>query len=116
MPTRVFFLPNFSVGMEPMSEPSTVPHSAMLIARPWMKSLSPQIDWMDFSAPEMTTVSKPKSNPPRAAVTELRSRMEWLRDGFIPPYAPISPTGGSEIPPLAAGISANGFTGKAWKY
>ena len=51
-----------------MSDPSTVPHNAALMASPCNAGLSPHSAWIVFSAPEITTVSKPNRNPPSAAM------------------------------------------------
>src|SRR5208282_4146933 len=40
------------------------------MATPCRLLLNPQSDWMVFSTPEMTTVSKPKRNPASAEVTD----------------------------------------------
>lgn len=51
--------PKWSVGQQPNSAPSIVPHNAMLIARPRVAAFRPQSDWIACSAPEITTVIGP---------------------------------------------------------
>src|SRR6185503_7480862 len=67
--------PNLSAGQAPASAPITVPYSADPMTMPCSPGLSPQSDWIVCSAPEITTVSKPKRNPARADVRDqIRSR------------------------------------------
>jgi hypothetical protein len=58
--TSVFFRPNLAVGIPPNIAPTTVPHNAILIARPWTNPF-PNCHrfWKVSSAPDMTMVSKP---------------------------------------------------------
>lgn len=80
--SKVRLRPNRSVGSWPIIDPSTVPQSAELIARPCSKSERFQSDWMVFSAPEITTVSKPNRNPAKAEVNDQRkSRFEAFTEG-----------------------------------
>src|ERR1022692_4124762 len=44
-----------------------------------MDALSPQSGWMGCSAPEMTTVSKPKRNPASADVTDQRRMRRFIQ-------------------------------------
>src|SRR5205823_3199309 len=76
--SSVFFLPNRSVGQPPPIEPNTVPHKAAPMASPCMASLSPQSDWIVFSAPEMTTVSKPNRKPASAATRDQSTRRAFM--------------------------------------
>src|SRR5271165_4170036 len=48
------------------------------MAMPCMPGLSPQSVWMVFSAPEMTTVSKPKRNPASADVSDQRKTRAFI--------------------------------------
>ena len=90
MQSRVFFRPKRSVGQLPMSDPSTVPQSAAPIASPCIAGLSPQSDWIVFSAPEMTTVSKPKRKPASADTTDQRISFELaaVMDSNLPQRRP----------------------------
>ena len=62
--------PKRSAGQEPMSEPSTVPYRAAPIATPCTAALRFHNRWIVCSAPEMTTVSKPKRKPASADVRD----------------------------------------------
>ena len=73
--TRVFFRPNLAVGKPPRNEPRTVPQRAALSAQPCIEPLKGQMFWICFSAPEITTVSKPKRNPASAAVIDHRNSL-----------------------------------------
>jgi hypothetical protein len=54
-----------------MKAPMIVPIKAMAMVKPWLKSDRPYTVWMDFSAPDITAVSNPKSNPPRDATKAM---------------------------------------------
>ena len=75
---RVLRLPHRAVGNPPNSAPSTVPHKAALKAHPCIEPLSDQRFWMGFSAPEITTVSKPNKKPARADVRAQKRRRDRL--------------------------------------
>ena len=79
--SSVCFRPNRSVGQPPRSEPTSVPQRAAPVARPCSSGLSSQSDWIVFSAPEMTTVSKPNRNPASADTTD-QSRMREGMERF----------------------------------
>lgn len=51
MQSSVRLRPYVSVGQPPISEPSTVPHSAALIVQPCMAALNPQSSWIVPSVP-----------------------------------------------------------------
>ena len=70
MPINVFLRPYLDVGYAPSNAPITVPHSAALKAQPCMLPLRDHRFCICFSAPEMTTVSKPNRKPARAAVMD----------------------------------------------
>ena len=66
---KVFLRPNLSHGTPPDKAPKTVPHRAMdIIKIPWNQSPVFQSFWIDWSAPEITMVSKPNKNPANATV------------------------------------------------
>src|SRR5689334_24576521 len=48
------------------------PYTTLFRSRPCRSGLSCQSAWIVFSAPEMTTVSKPNRNPARADTTDQR--------------------------------------------
>src|SRR6185436_11834573 len=64
------FRPYFSAGQPPNSAPSKVPINADEIVKPCQKDERLKRDWIDFSTPEITAVSNPKRNPPRATITD----------------------------------------------
>src|SRR5580698_3607004 len=77
--SRVALRPNRSAGQPPSREPITVPYSAEAMATPCSSGLSPQSAWMVFSAPEITTVSKPKRNPASAEVSDQKKMRPFIR-------------------------------------
>src|SRR5579863_2241240 len=48
------------------------------MAMPCSPGLSPQSVWMVFSAPEITTVSKPKRNPASAEVSDQKKMRAFI--------------------------------------
>jgi hypothetical protein len=68
---KIFFRPKCSAGHPLVSEPITVPESAMLMASPCKVLSNAQSDWMICSAQEITSVSNPNRNPAREATTAL---------------------------------------------
>src|SRR5579863_4747902 len=48
------------------------------MAMPCSPGLNPQSDWMVFSAPEITTVSKPKRNPASADVSDQKKMRAFI--------------------------------------
>src|ERR1700688_4506702 len=48
------------------------------MAMPWRPGLRPQRVWIVFSAPEMTTVSKPKRNPASADVSDQKNMRPFI--------------------------------------
>src|ERR1017187_1349348 len=54
------------------------------MAIPWMPALSPQSAWIFCSAPEMTTVSKPKRNPASAEGSDKKKMRPFNRSGCWP--------------------------------
>lgn len=67
---NVFFRPSRSVGIPPSMAPTTVPISAIETVRPCSKAVRFQICWIFCSAPEITAVSRPNKNPPKAMMTD----------------------------------------------
>ncbi|PLB18706.1 MAG: hypothetical protein TRG1_2378 [Flavobacteriaceae bacterium FS1-H7996/R] len=68
---KVFLRPILLVGIPPKKAPTTVPQSAMPITTtPWNISEEPHNSCSFFSAPEITTVSKPNRKPASAAVMD----------------------------------------------
>lgn len=47
---------------------------------PWRAGLRPQSDWIVFSAPEITTVSKPKRNPASAETIDQTTTEPVMRE------------------------------------
>ena len=75
--TRVLFLPNLSFGIAPKIAPITVPHSAIdTTTNPWNKSEEFQSDCKVFSAPDITSVSKPNKKPARAEIIDHWKSLE----------------------------------------
>ena len=50
---------------------------------PCRPGLKPQSDWIFCSAPEMTTVSKPKRNPARAEVMDQKKMRAFMADTLL---------------------------------
>src|ERR1700690_3009635 len=48
------------------------------MAMPWSSGLSPHSAWIVFSAPEITTVSKPKRNPASAEVRDQKKMRAFI--------------------------------------
>ena len=68
---KVFFLPILLAGIPPNIAPNTVPHKAIPITTvPWKASDEFQSSCNFLSAPEITTVSKPKRNPAKEAIKD----------------------------------------------
>ena len=67
-------LPQASEGRPAAIEPTTVPINAEATVNPSQKSLSSKTFLSWSVVPWMTIVSKPKSRPPRAAMSTLPRR------------------------------------------
>ena len=80
--------PQRSIGQPPNTAPTTVPHSALEIARPCSAGLMFHTRCTACSAPEITAVSKPNRNPASAATSAQVAAL--LIDRFLAvPAAPI---------------------------
>src|SRR5579862_3369112 len=53
------------------------------MAIPCRLSLSPQSDWIVFSAPEITTVSKPNRNPASAEVSDQKKMRPFIGEAQV---------------------------------
>ena len=73
MITRVFLLPSRSEGMLPINDPPIVPIRAMETVSPCSMGLRFQYNWIACSAPEITAVSNPNRNPPKATTRLQRN-------------------------------------------
>src|SRR5688572_10176855 len=67
---NVFLRPSLSEGIPPSIAPATVPINAMETVRPCSKTSSRHSSCIFCSAPEITAVSNPKRNPPKAITTD----------------------------------------------
>src|SRR5205085_3935408 len=73
---NTFLRPYFWVGSPPKMAPTTVPHKAIdIIKKPWNQGEVCHNSFIGRLAPEMTTVSKPKIKPARAAISEIPNRL-----------------------------------------
>ena len=68
---RTFRRPHQSDGRPTMNDPNIVPIRAIDTVKPHRLSLKSQRLTSDFSVPEITPVSKPNRNEPKAATTVL---------------------------------------------
>lgn len=76
---RVFLRPSLSVGMPPKMAPITVPQSAeAMTTKPWKSSPFGHKACKERSAPEITTVSKPKRKPASATVIDQKKILRWF--------------------------------------
>src|ERR1043165_1491915 len=76
--------PKRSAGQPPPNAPTTVPYSAAASATPCTPALRGQMPWIACSAPEITTVSKPKRNPASAEVTDQTTSRPVILTGAAP--------------------------------
>src|SRR5215472_17230767 len=66
--------PYRSLGGPAPSDPKTVPHNALETVTPSIAGDSENVSLSAFVVPAMTAVSNPKSSPPNAPTSALRSR------------------------------------------
>lgn len=85
MMRRLSRRPKRSAGIPANMAPRMVPISAVATVRPREKGESRKTSARACVAPEMTTVSKPNSRPPRAATTVLRRRqaLSFIGSEFV---------------------------------
>jgi hypothetical protein len=67
----IFLRPNLSVGFPTNKAPTMVPINALATVKPKPPSLSSNRSFSFSVVPEITAVSKPNRNPPRAATREI---------------------------------------------
>ena len=60
----------------------TVPYSADAMTTPWTAGLKFQRVWISFSAPEMTTVSKPNRKPASDEVIDHKTMREPIMSAY----------------------------------
>src|SRR5882762_3146103 len=73
MTCKTFLRPYFLAGAPAIMEPRIVPSKLEATVNPCQKELRDQILSRIFSAPEITTVSKPNKKPPKAAIRAIRT-------------------------------------------
>src|SRR6266496_1800521 len=81
MPRKLSRRPYLSPGMPASIDPTTVPHSAAETVNPFSHGERLYAAVSPLVVPEMTTVSNPNSNPPKAATIVLFARYPFNFNG-----------------------------------
>ena len=82
----VFFLPILSQGIDPKTDPKTVPQRAIdIINTPWNIGDVFQSSLIGRFAPDITTVSKPNKNPANATdIDQEKTFLLFMEIIFLP--------------------------------